>query len=611
MEGSPLTVEDLRYGVERYLSIKSASGPSFAFDDSRIAYLTDVTGVPQVWSTRVDGKEEEPWPQQLTTGKERVAFASFAPDRDSLAFGADAGGDEHFQIQILEDGGSNLVKLTDNPAAIHSWGDWSPDGASVCYSSNERDRAFFDIYVKSTSGGEAERVLQHDGNNYPLRWSPDGSSLLFTRYHAPFNHDLYLLRLSDRTLTQLTPHAGDAVYEYPVFDQEGDAIYCITDEGREYPGLAKLGLEDHSLEYVHTESWELEGLAATRDAKTFAFVANEDGYSRLYTWSPGSGSPRMASIPNGVIGGMTWSNDPRRLAFALSSSTKNSDIWMYDPVGDSARRVTHSSTCGIGAETFSEERLFRFQSFDGTQVPAFLYRPREAGPTPLLVYLHGGPESQFRPNFSPLLQYVLSLGFAVLAPNFRGSTGYGRKYTHLDDVYNRMNTVKDSIAALEEAQKLIPVDPRRIVAMGGSYGGFMVLGCMYAFPDVWAAGIDIVGISNFVTFLKNTGPWRRKLRIAEYGDPDSDREFLQSISPTTNAHLIKAPLFIIHGANDPRVPVEEATQIMQTMEKLGRPAHLLVFRDEGHGLVKLNNRIEGYSEALGFVLSHLQMGAEP
>ena len=523
----------------------------------------------------------------------------------------DSGGDERFQIHIIEGDGETLTKLTNNPAAIHSWGDWSPDEKAVCYSSNERDPAFFDIYVKPTDGGPPEKVYQQDGNNYPICWSPDGSKILFSRVHAPFNHDLYLLHLDDGTAERLTPHDGDAVYLSAAFDQSGECVYCLTDEGREFPALARLGVRDHSLSYVYTENWELESLAVSRDAKKVAFVVNEDGYSRLMLWEVGAGSPRPLATPLSVISALTWSNAGDALAFTQSSSRQNHDIWLYRPEDGSIRRVTHSSTCGIPYSSFSESRLFRFSSFDGLEVPAYLYRPQGEGPTPLVVYFHGGPESQFRPGFSPLIQYMLHLGFSVVAPNFRGSTGYGRRYTHLDDVYNRMDTVKDSAAAVAEAQRLIPVDPKKIVAMGGSYGGFMVLACLYSFPDMWAAGVDIVGISNFVTFLNNTGPWRRKLRIAEYGDSVSDKEFLERISPTNNAHLIKAPLFIIHGANDPRVPVSEAAQIMQTMEKLGRNAYLLVFPDEGHGLVKLNNRVEGYSKALSFIMVHLLEAPHP
>ncbi len=607
MSAGPLTVDDLRFGLERYLSIKSSYAPTFSPSDAKIAYLSDVTGVPQVWTIALQPEGADvAWPQQLTLGKERVGFVSCARKLDAIAYGVDSGGDERFQILMLEHDGETLTRLTDNPGAIHSWGDWSPDEKAVCYSSNERNPAFFDIYVKPTDGGAPEKVYEQDGNNYPICWSPDGSSILFSQMHAPFNHDLFLLRLGDRTAERLTPHDGDAVYLSASFDQSGEYIYCVSDEGREFPALARLGVRDHSLSYVYTENWELESSAVSRDGKRVAFLVNDDGYSRLMLWEVGAESPRAVTLPPSVIGGLVWSNAGDMLALSLSSSTRNSDIWLYRLSDGSLVRLTQSSTCGIKESSFTEERLFRFASFDGLEVPAYLYRPRSEGPTPLLVYLHGGPESQFRAGFSPLIQYILHLGIAILAPNFRGSTGYGRRYTHLDDVYNRMDTVKDSVAAVAEAQKLIQVDPKKIVAMGGSYGGFMVLGCLYSNPDMWAAGIDIVGISNFVTFLNNTGPWRRKLRIAEYGDPVSDKEFLERISPTNNAHLIKAPLFIIHGANDPRVPVAEAAQIMQTMEKLDRNAYLLVFPDEGHGLVKLDNRIEGYSKALGFMLVHLQ-----
>jgi dipeptidyl aminopeptidase/acylaminoacyl peptidase len=241
-----------------------------------------------------------------------------------------------------------------------------------------------------------------------------------------------------------------------------------------------------------------------------------------------------------------------------------------------------------------------------------LFLPSRAA-SPLIVILHGGPESQFRPEFNPLIQYFLHLGFAVGVPNFRGSTGYGRTFTHLDDVRNRMNAVRDAecfLCYLKERSDLKgKIDFSKVAAWGGSYGGFMVLGCLYHSPDAWAAGVDIVGIANFVTFLRNTGPWRRKLRIAEYGDPEKDYDFLNSISPVTNADKIKAPLFVIHGNNDPRVPLGEAEQIAGTMQKLGREVHLLKFESEGHGLHKVKDRIVAYSQAIDFLLKHLTPGS--
>ncbi len=605
---TPPDSEGVAHTLRRYLSIKSAYSPDFSPDGKTVAYLSDLTGVPQVWSL---GLSDGGSPQQLTLEDERVGFVSYAPDRDRLAFGIDRGGSERFQIHMLEAGGDRVVRLTDDPRVIHGWGDWSPDGNSIAFSSNARAQESFDIYVEDVDNRSTELVYRFDGNAFPVAWSPDGSKILFEVSHAPFDQDLFLLRLDDRSADLLTPHAGDAAFHSATFDESGEHVYCVTDKGREFAALARIDASSHELEFLYAEDWDLESLAATRDRRTLAFTVNDGGASRLVVWDLPSRARKELELPPGLVGGLDWSNDGTKLAFSLSSSTSNSDVWMFEfhdkrALEGRLSRLTRSSTSGIAASTFVEPRLVRARSFDELEVTSYLYLPdAKATPYPLVVMLHGGPESQFRPGFSPLVQFFLRMGFGVLAPNFRGSTGYGRRYTHLDDVRGRMDTVKDAESALRHVLEGYPIDKGRVAAWGGSYGGFMVLACLYTSPALWAAGVDIVGISNFVTFLKNTGPWRRKLRIAEYGDPEKDGEFLERISPTNNAHLIRSPLFIIHGANDPRVPVGEAEQIAETLKRHGREVHLMRFEDEGHGLVKLKNRIAGYSAAVEFLRTHL------
>jgi dipeptidyl aminopeptidase/acylaminoacyl peptidase len=251
--------------------------------------------------------------------------------------------------------------------------------------------------------------------------------------------------------------------------------------------------------------------------------------------------------------------------------------------------------------------LIHYETFDDREIPAFFTLPEDApeGETPVIVDIHGGPESQRRPSFSGLTQYYLSRGYAVFEPNVRGSSGYGKAYTHLDDVRKRMDSVKDIRAAVDWLHDQPAVDPDRVVAYGGSYGGFVVLAALSAYPDLWAAGVDVVGIANFVTFLENTGAWRREHREAEYGSLEDDREFLESISPTSNADQIEAPLFVLHGANDPRVPVGEAEQIVEEVRDHGVPVEKRIFEDEGHGITKLENRIEAYTAVVEFLDEHV------
>jgi dipeptidyl aminopeptidase/acylaminoacyl peptidase len=452
--------------------------------------------------------------------------------------------------------------------------------------------------------GEIRRIHRSDHTNYGIDWSPNGKDILMWRMHAPFNQDLFLLGTRGSDIRCLTEHKGDASFTQASFGPDGHQIYLVTDMGREFAAPAILELEDPMPHVMMDAKWDIEGLALSDDGKRLAFTRNVDGLSRLTIWEP-PGPQADIRLPAGVISGLKWSHGGEMLAFAFSGAKHNLDIWSHDLRDGSTRRVTRSSTSGLDLGIPPSPKLVRYPSFDGLSVPSFLYRGSGSHRLPrAVVYIHGGPESQFRPGFNPLVQFFVSMGLTVIAPNVRGSTGYGRTYTHLDDVRLRMNSVADIERLVAHLKKSGEIDAKAAV-IGGSYGGFMVLACMYRYPKLWAAGVDIVGISNFVTFLENTGPWRRKLRAIEYGDPVRDRDFLERISPLNNATKIVAPLLMIHGTNDPRVPFKETKQIERELKRLGRKAEVLVFRDEGHGLVKLKNRIKGYTAAAEFLLEHL------
>jgi dipeptidyl aminopeptidase/acylaminoacyl peptidase len=310
-------------------------------------------------------------------------------------------------------------------------------------------------------------------------------------------------------------------------------------------------------------------------------------------------------IPPGVAGGLELSPDQSELTFSFSSPRHNGDVWRVEAGGTDPVRITESSTAGIAPDSFVGTSQISIDSFDGFAVPAWVYRPEDVARPPVIVSVHGGPEAQERPGFNPLYQYLVAAGYAVVAPNVRGSSGYGKTSMGLDDGRLRMDSVEDLNALGRWIVASGDFDGSRMALMGGSYGGFMVLAGLATAPELWAAGIDIVGITNFVTFLENTGAYRRALREAEYGSLAEDREFLESISPIAMVDRIEAPLLVIHGANDPRVPLSEATQIADRLRERGRPVDLLVFDDEGHGVVKLANRKVAYRRAVEFLQSHL------
>ena len=360
--GQVRSAESVAHSLKRYLSIKSAYSPDFSPDDQRVAYLSDLTGVPQIWMT---GTSAPRAPQQITLEDERIGFLSFATKSERIAFGIDRGGAERFQIQLLGDGGDTVVKLTDEPNVIHNWGDWSPDESAITYSSNARSQEYFDIYVQDLNDRSVEMVHRYDGNAYPVTWSPDGSKILFEVTHSPFDHDLFLLDLGDKSAEQLTPHSGDAAFYSPTFDASGRFVYCATDKDREFTAIARIDVGSHELEYLYAEDWDIEGLSATRDKETIAFTVNDGGASRLMVWDLSNEAPEEVPLPKGQVGGLDWSNDGKKLAFSLSSSSANSDVWMFDfaargsPLG-ALSRLTFSSTCGIAPQSFVEPELVKF-----------------------------------------------------------------------------------------------------------------------------------------------------------------------------------------------------------------------------------------------------------
>jgi dipeptidyl aminopeptidase/acylaminoacyl peptidase len=605
------------FDFARYMNIRQSFAPLYSPDGTRLLFLSNITGVPQVWSQDLDGG----WPRQLTYDSERVSVV-FQSGDGRIIFAMDDGGNEHDALFLMSPDGATVTPLTSDPSSIHRPGPWSPDGRRVVYAVNDRDRRYFDLYLLDFTGGDTpEPLLIHrsDHTNVPGCWTPDGRGIVIRRWDTPSNHDLLLLDLETGDLVHLTPHEGNVRYLDAGFSPDRRSLYVTTDNDRDFLTPARLDVETRSLDLLDETPWDAECLSLSPEGTRLAYAHNVDGYSRLRVWDLIEGrhlpDPELEAgvIQAGLAGGaLSWSPDGERIAFTYHSPTRHMDVWTYAPRSGDLRRVTFSPDGAIPRDSYAVPETIRYESFDGLQIPALYYRPRGvADKLPVVVRVHGGPEGQSRPIFDAMTQYFVNRGYAVLLPNVRGSTGYGTVYSHLDDVRRRMDSVRDLAACVDWLIAHGDADPARIAVMGGSYGGFMTLAAVTNYPELWAAGVDIVGIANWRTFLENTGPFRRKHREAEYGNLEEDGEFLDEISPIHKADAIRAPMIILHGANDPRVPVGESEQIVSILREREVPVVYHRYPDEGHGLVKLHNKVHGYTAIGEFLDTHVIRGVHP
>lgn len=583
--------------VEQYFGVRAATTPVWLGED-RLAFLYDASGVPQVWTVRRDG----PRPAPLTDRPDRVGALLATAGGDRLVFGMDRGGDERHQLYVVDPAGGEPTALTSDPATIHAFGACSPDGGRFAFASNARDQRFFDVLIVGLDGPAAPSpVMATDELLTPLAFSPDGRSLLVRRQNTNLDADLFLVPLDGGDPRHLTPHDGEASIPHAAFDPAGDAIFAVSNRDRDIAALVRIDLATGEETVLAGPGWDVEALAVSADGRRLAYAINDDGASRIVLRELPSGEERpVTGLPPGVVEGPSWSADGTTLAFSWSGPVDPPAIWLSGTDG-AARRVTPPDLAGLDPTGLRAPETVRYPTFDGRDIPALWFRPAGPGPWPTVVDVHGGPESQRRVAFAPITQFLVAQGYAVLAPNVRGSTGYGKAYCHLDDVEKRMDAVADLAAAADWLQGRPEVHGDRIAIFGQSYGGFMVLAALTTYPERWAAGVDVVGIANWQTFFEQTGPWRRRTRAAEYGDPIRDADLLRELSPLHRADRIAVPLLAIHGRNDPRVPLGEAEQIVAAVRGNGHGADLLVFDDEGHGLVKRANRVAGYGAVASFL----------
>jgi len=584
-------IEEVRRYTEARLAVLADWHPT----KREMLITTRFGNTPQIHQVKMPGGART----QITFFTEPVVDATYEPKQGRyFLFGRDVGGNEFAQLYRYDLADGRVTLLSDGGRSQNGRVVWSNAGDRAVYSSTRRNGADRDIWIIDPTDAKSNRLLlEVSGGGWgAMDWAPDDSKLVVGEYLSITRSKLWMVDVGSGKKTLLTRDEEEVAYSGAEFAPDGRGLYVTTDKGSEFQFLAYMNLADKSLTPLTSAiKWDIDNFDLSHDGKTIAFTANEAGISKLYLLDTATRKYKpVEGVPLGVIGAVQWHRNSRDLGLVVNSARSTSDVYSLDAQSGRVTRWTESELGGLVASELSEPELIRWKSFDGREITGFYYRPPQKfkGPRPVIIDIHGGPEGQSRPTFQGRKNYFLNeLGVAIIYPNVRGSLGYGKTFVSLDNGLKREDSVKDIGALLDWIAKEPSLDAERIMVTGGSYGGYMTLAVATHYNDRIRCALDIVGISHFGTFLKNTESYRRDLRRVEYGDERDPKiaEFFERTAPLNNAQKITKPLFVVQGGNDPRVPLSEAEQIVDRVKSNGGKVWYLMAKDEGHGFRKKNN----------------------
>jgi dipeptidyl aminopeptidase/acylaminoacyl peptidase len=599
------------HDFDQYFATRRYTDLDIRPDGAEVAYVTDITGIFNVWRQAADGG----WPYQLTTFEQRsVRRVAWSPDGTALAVAADREGNENEQLYVMSAAGGGLRRITSRDDVRYLLADrpWSPDGRTLACSCNADEEADFDLVMIDPGTGATRRLSSEPHFHHASCWSPNGRLLAGIIARSSVHHDVVIADRESGDVTCATEGRAEARRSPLGFSADGSALYLLTDEGRDYKGLARLDLASGETEWIRAPDWDIDLACMSSDARRILYVVNEDSVHRLHLLDRNSGiEPLVPRLPTGYCQAVAISSDGTRAAVLHSASVRPAEVVVLGLASKALTTITHGMVGGISQEDMIEPEIVRFASFD-RKIPAQLYRPRTERPEaghPALLFVHGGPESQEQPFYHPLYQYLLSRGILVLAPNIRGSTGYGKGYQKLIHRDFGGDDLRDLEAAAKYLRSLPEVDGGRIAVAGPAYGGFAALSCATRLPEYWAAAVDIFGPSDLAAYAR-TAPrsWRRFMR-GWVGDPEKEEQELRRRSPITYVEDIRCPLLVIQGARDPRVVPSESERLVRRVRELKGTVDYLVFEDEGHGFLKRENQLRAGRAIAEFLLRHLRGGA--
>jgi dipeptidyl aminopeptidase/acylaminoacyl peptidase len=600
--------DELDDAVSAMARVRSSHSPSFSPDGKTLAFVTDLSGVPQVWSVPASGG----WPTLVTALDDQVLDVSWSPQGDWLAFSVAPGGGMNQQVYLIRPDGTGMRRLTDGGKENNWLGFWSHDGRRLAIASNRRGPASMDAYLFELAEGGMRLISRNPGIGSLSDVSRDGKRAVLYRMESRGSDNLILLDLPAEQERLLTAHSGPGSFGGGLLSPDGSTVYLSSNKDRDLVAFAQVQVSPSGdpgpIQTLRgRDDAELDLMGVSEDGATAALVWNLAGKSELEFFDLRTHQiSAPPPLPAEIVSELAFSRDGKLLALTVSGAASPRDVWILDRVSGRYTQVTHSPHPGVDLTALARPELVRFRAHDGLELSGWLYRPRAShGPGPAVLSFHGGPEGQAGPVFSATYHSLLARGIAVFTPNVRGSSGFGKRFVNLDNGALRVNSVNDIRSCVEYLVRAGVADPKRVGIMGGSYGGYMTMAGLAEFPDLFAAGADLFGVVNFETFFAHTEPWMAAISTVEYGDPKTQGQMLRDLSPIHRVERVKAPTIVLHGANDTNVPVVEAEQVVENLKKRGVPVEYVLFPDEGHGFQKTVNRVRSTTAIVRWFAKYL------
>jgi dipeptidyl aminopeptidase/acylaminoacyl peptidase len=604
------TVPDMQsFSIEKLYVTRAIGGSTWSPDGKQLAFITNITGRNNLWLVPAAGG----WPTQLTISNQRQASPVWSPDGAWIAYISDKDGDEQWDIFLVSPKNGEVINLTTSPEAADVDPAWSPDGKQLAYATKPKTGPSYEIELLDVTTRHLRHLTKNTpkelSNNAPI-FSPDGKFIVYTQVHASGKDaNIFLLDLATGQSTNLTAHEGQHAYAASEISPDGKTVLITSDAHNGYDNVGLLDIASKKIDWLTEDKWEIAAGSFSPDGKSLTWTANVDGRTNIYLYDIAGRHTEILPVDaglNSVAGNPTsFTHDGSHLLYNHNGANAPSDLWVYDLAAKSSRQITHSLVGGLRSSDMVQPYLVHFPSRDGKwTISAFAYVPNNIqrnAKFPAIVYIHGGPTSQSVDSFSRLIQYMVNQGYLVIAPNYRGSTGYGKQFMDANLRDAGGGDLNDVLDAAEWIKKSGFVDPSKMIVMGGSYGGYLSMMAVTKAPEMWAAGVPIVPFVNWFTEIANEDPALREYDIATTGDPVKDKALLEDRSPIFFVDKIKAPLLILAGENDPRCPPNESQQVADAVKKNGGKVQLKIYKDEGHGFSRIENQIDAYQRVSDFL----------